>query len=168
MSWTYDSWRNQASPSITTWTDTLVPDVTEIRAIHVTELRTALEKEVTDRGLSSPIWTDPGLAADITYLKAPHVNEPRAYSEQAYQAPCNTDAAVAPIWTDQEATPAMGNRVVGDVTEFRDDHINELRTYINHLQNQCLCDCNAYCCNCNGHCGCNCNGHCGCEDHWVW
>jgi hypothetical protein len=168
MSWTYDSWRGQASPSITSWTDTITADVTKQREVHVTELRTALDKEVTDRGLASPTWEDNPLVVNITKIRAVHINNLRSYSEDAYEAPCNTDSATNPAWTDKEATPVMGNRVEATTTKVRKIHIDELRSYINVLEAQCLCDCHSYCCNCHGHCGCNCNSHCSCEGHAVW
>ena len=168
MAWTYDSDRGQAAPSITTWTDTITPSVTKDREVHVTELRTALSKEVTDRSLSAPTWEDDPLVASTTKIRAVHINNLRIYSESAFAAPCSTDAAAHPSWTDEEPIQAMGNRVEASQTKIRDDHMNELRSYVNTLQEQCLCDCHSYCCNCHGHCGCNCNSHCGCEDHFIW
>ncbi len=46
----------------------LVPRVTVIKAVHVTDLRLAIDQERTRRGLGAFSWTDPVLTPGITVV----------------------------------------------------------------------------------------------------
>ena len=50
---------------------------TVVRAVHVSELRAALNEAYQRMGLASPTFTDPVLAARETELKAVHLSELR-------------------------------------------------------------------------------------------
>lgn len=139
-----------------------------MRDDHVNELRTAIDTELQQRLGDTYSFTDPTITPDVTKVKASHINELRAACEDAEQlAGCATDTASVPTWEDEGGT-AEGNRVEANVTQIRDNHVLELRTYMESLSSQCLCDCHSHCCDCDGHCSCNCNGHCNCEGHWEW
>ena len=62
------------------WTDpTLVSGVTPVQALHLTELRTALDQayQVAGRG-PRPTYTDPTIVAGETIIKASHLIQLRA------------------------------------------------------------------------------------------
>jgi len=60
------------------WTDpVLIPGITPINAIHLTELRTALNDAYLAVGRTPPTYTDPTAAAELI-IKAVHLNELRS------------------------------------------------------------------------------------------
>ena len=61
-----------------TFTDTLIEQVSTIRAIHITELRTALTAVYVAAGQAPPVFTDPTIIPGVTPLKAVHILELRA------------------------------------------------------------------------------------------
>src|SRR5205085_9745939 len=64
--------------------DPLVPGVTPIRAVHLTELRQAIDHLRTIEGLSAASWTNPTIVPGTTVIQAIHVAELRArFSEAA-------------------------------------------------------------------------------------
>ncbi len=101
--------------------DPLVIGVT-IKAVHVTDLRVAIDHERTRRSLAAFAWTDSVLAAGVTHVKIAHLVEMRTALSQAYQAAGRT----LPTYTD----PAI---VVGQVP-VRATHIGELRAAVRALQ----------------------------------
>jgi hypothetical protein len=145
----------------TVWTDSpIVAGTTEIRAVHINELRTAINNEISRRAGGIKSWTDPTLVvppgANPNIVRESHVRELRAAANYAETIDCVTDLAPVQTWTDDPIVP--------DVTPIRATHINELRTYFNQLETQCTCNCdshcacNSQCCNCD-HCGSNCSPH---------
>ena len=58
--------------------DPIVPGVTRIKAIHVTELRTRIDAARTSAGLGRFAWTDPVLIAGVTPVRLTHLLELRA------------------------------------------------------------------------------------------
>jgi len=93
--------------------DPLVAGVTTIKAVHVTELRTAVNQARALGGLGAAAWTDPTLAG--TTVKAVHITELRARLAEARAA---LGLSVA-SYTDPTLT--AGSTVVKAV------HIQELR-----------------------------------------
>jgi len=60
------------------WTDpVLIPGITPINAIHLTELRTALNDAYRSVGRTPPTYTDSTAVAGLI-IKAVHLNELRA------------------------------------------------------------------------------------------
>src|SRR5436309_2435105 len=102
--------------------DPLAAGVTLVKAVHVTDLRLAIDRERTRRSLPSFSWTDPVLVAGVTPVGAIHLAEMRTALTQAYQA-----ALLAPpTYTD----PAIA---AGQVP-VRAAHIAELRAAVLALQ----------------------------------
>src|SRR5262249_25720674 len=59
------------------WTNTLTPQVSVVRAVDVEELRPNLPPAFTGRGFSAPSYTDEPLLAGTTVIRAKHINELR-------------------------------------------------------------------------------------------
>jgi hypothetical protein len=151
-------------PYRSTWTnDPIVPGdqpgPTRVRRIHVDELRTALEWDITARGGARPTWTDT-LTAGATKIRAVHLNELRngVSALVARLSPCGTNTAVASF--------TAPNPMVDTVNKIRAVHIQELRYIISTAEAACYCDCVGHC-SCVSHSYCSCAGmaHCCCQDH---
>ena len=145
----------------TSWTDNpVVANSTIIKATHITELRVAINNEISRRGGIQKVWTDPSLVTPPSpapnIVRESHVRELRSAANYAKSVDCTTDSSSVATWTDDP--------LVAKSTLVRAVHINELRTYINTLEGACLCNCNGHCA-CNGQC-CDCD-HCGshCSPH---
>jgi RHS repeat-associated protein len=101
----------QSTPVFTD--DPLAPGVTPIKAVHITELRDAINQLRTRAGLSAATWTDSQLAGTI--IKAAHITELRAKLDEARLALGLSNAA----YTD----PSLG----AGSTPIKAVHITELR-----------------------------------------
>jgi RHS repeat-associated protein len=90
-----------APQSALTFTDDpLVAGVTPIKALHVTELRDAINQLRSRAGLQAATWTDSPLTGGATSIKATHVTELRARLDEARTAlglsnPAYTDPTLA-------------------------------------------------------------------------
>ena len=102
--------------------DPLVPGTTEIKAVHITELRTRINALRVGCGLSDFAFTDATLTAGSTTTQAVHVTELRTALSQAYVG-CGQSA---PTFTD--ATLTAGSTVIKAV------HIAELRAAVIALE----------------------------------
>ena len=80
---------------------TLIPGLTLLRAVHVTELREAVNAFRAGCGLGALTWSDPQIVPGVTPVKAAHVTELRTALAEAYQACGRT----APLWTDPQIIP---------------------------------------------------------------
>jgi RHS repeat-associated protein len=101
-----------ALPSVT-WTDhPLVPDVTAVKDVHLTELRTAVNAARTAHGLPAASWTSATVAPGVTLIQAVHIAELRTAMGEVYTA----GGATAPTYTDP-IVPTLVRAV----------HLNELR-----------------------------------------
>jgi hypothetical protein len=98
--------------------DPLVVGSTPIKAIHVTDLRLAIDRARARRSLAAFAWTDPVITPGATPIKALHVAQLRTALTQAYQAAGLTP----PSFSD----PALA---VGS-TAVRAAHIAELRAAV--------------------------------------
>jgi len=116
-----DMGRPVGAASFTFTNDPLVAQKMVVKALDITELRSAINTVRAARGLSAFTWTDPTLTAGSTKAKALHLTEMRTALNQAYQAVGRT----APTYTDA----AIG---VG-VTVIKAIHLNELRTAVRGL-----------------------------------
>ena len=92
-----------------------------IKAVYLTELRTAINSLRTARGQLAYSWTDSTLTTGSTQVKAVHLTELRTALNQAYQAAGRT----APTYTDLS--------VVAGTTVIKAVHINELRSAVRAL-----------------------------------
>src|SRR5262245_17456489 len=93
-----------------------------IRAIHVTDLRGAIDVLRTRQGLATFGWTDAVVAPNATVVKRTHLAELRSALAAVYTA----RGLSAPVWTDTTITP--------NVTPIRTVHIAELRAAVLALQ----------------------------------
>jgi len=104
-----------------TFTDDPLTAQTLVRAVHIPELRAAIDSVRVARGLGAFVWTDPTLTPGSTPVRAVHVSELRTALNQAYQAA----GRVLPVYTDPT--------VVAGVTIVKTIHLNELRTAVRAL-----------------------------------
>jgi hypothetical protein len=93
-----------------------------IRAIHVTELRGAIDTLRARQGLAAFGWTDSAIAANATVVKRTHLAELRSAIAAVYVA----RGLSAPAWTDATITP--------NATIIRGVHIAELRAAVLALE----------------------------------
>ena len=96
--------------------DPLTAQTTLIRAVHILELRAAIDSVRVARALAAFAWTDPTLTPGSTPARAVHLTELRTALTQAYQAA----GRALPVYTDPAA--------VAGVTLVEAIHLNELRT----------------------------------------
>ena len=101
---------------------TLTQFASVIRAIHVTELRSAIDTLRARQGLAAFGWTDSAIAANATVVKRTHLAELRSAIAAVYAA----RGLAAPAWTDATITP--------NATIIRAVHIAELRAAVLALQ----------------------------------
>jgi len=97
----------------------LVARSTVVKAVHITELRTAINAARTRNGLAASTWTDPTLTARSTTLKAVHITELRTALNQVY----TRLGRALPTYTD----PTL---VAGQTTS-KAAHVQELRNAVN-------------------------------------
>ena len=98
--------------------DPLVVNSTPVRAIHLTDLRLAIDRARARRSLAPFAWTDPVIALGVTPVKALHVTQMRTALSQAYLAAGRT----APTFSDSSLTAGA--------TFVRAAHIAELRAAV--------------------------------------
>ena len=78
--------------NITYWSETLVPNITRTRSIHINELREAVNRELVRRRVGASTFTDDPIEADSDYVRKTHVDELRTACEDCKNAPdCVTD-----------------------------------------------------------------------------
>jgi hypothetical protein len=103
----------QGGPPVFT-DDPLIPGVTVIKAVHITELRTAVNQARSRASLSAANWAE-NISQSVTLIKAAHIVELRTRLDEARAALFLTPAS----YTD--ATLTVG------VTTVKAVHIQELR-----------------------------------------
>lgn len=94
--------------------DPLVVSTTQVKAAHVTELRTAVNAVRTLASLGAGSYTDPTITATVTSVKAAHINDLRTAINAAR-------AALA------LSTISYGETVTASATTVKASHITELR-----------------------------------------
>ena len=102
--------------------DPLVPGVTPVRAVHLTELRTRINALRTANGLPTFTFTDPILTAGTTGVRGVHLVDLRMALSQVYTALGLTP----PVFADPVIQPGA--------TVVRAVHITELRTAVLALE----------------------------------
>ena len=115
-----ESWMTiQASQSPVTFTDDpLVARATSVKAVHIIELRTAIDAVRAARGLAGYSWADPTLAAAATRVRAAHLVDLRAALDEVYVAAARTP----PFYTDAA--------IVARATLVKAVHLAELRAAV--------------------------------------
>ena len=103
--------------------DPLIPNVTPVRAVHLTELRARIDILRATYGLQPFGWTDPALGPGIL-VKALHLTEMRQALQAAYTAAGRGAEFFIP--TDPVVTPTA--------TPIRATHIQELRQAVVTLE----------------------------------
>lgn len=101
---------------------TLTAGSTPIKAVHVTELRSAINTLRAVNNLAAFSWTDPTLTAGTTPAKKVHMDELRQALNEAYQAAGQS----APGYTDPT--------IVAQQTMIKASHVSELRTAVRALE----------------------------------
>src|SRR5205807_778182 len=94
--------------------DPLVAGTTVVKAVHLTELRTAVNQARAHAGLSAATWTDDPVQATVTPIKVVHITELRTKLNEA-RAALGLSAA---SYTDPNLT-------IGD--SIKAAHVQELR-----------------------------------------
>ena len=56
----------------------IVPGVTPVKAVHITQMRTALSQAYQAAGRTPPTYSEPSLIAGQTPIRAAHIAELRA------------------------------------------------------------------------------------------
>ena len=101
--------------------DPLGAQSTPIKAVHFTELLTAINGLRTQRGLAAATWTGTAPAAGGS-VQGSHLSDLRTALTQAYAAA----GKPAPTYTDPTITAGQ--------TVIKPSHLNELRSYVWGLQ----------------------------------
>jgi subtilisin family serine protease len=86
-----------------------------IKAIHIAELRAAIDEARAAKGLPAYSFTDPLLTAQSTVVRAIHIVELRAALAEAYAV----SGASPPAYTDQTITPGVTTIKAAHITEVR-------------------------------------------------
>jgi len=102
--------------------DPVAAQSTLIQAVHILEIRAAIDSICLARGLATFGWTDPTLTPGSTPVKAVHLTELRTALNQAYQAA----GRATPAYTDPTLVPQR--------TVIKAIHLNELRAAVRALE----------------------------------
>jgi hypothetical protein len=95
--------------------DPLVRRVTVARAVHITELRQAIDELRTRYGLSAFAWTDGAVTAATTQISATHLVELRAALADVFVA----TGRPVPTYTDETITPGVTVVTAAQIVEIR-------------------------------------------------
>lgn len=104
--------------SFTFTNDPLTSQVTPVKAVHITELRQAINTLRSRNGLAAFGFTDPTLTAGVTQVRAVHITDLRTALNPVYDAL----GRARPSYTDP--TISAGQRVIKKV------HIEEIRSAV--------------------------------------
>ncbi len=118
-------WANplaHAQSSFTFTDDPLTSQVTPIKAVHITELREAINSLRSNNGLAAFSFTDPTLTAGVTQIRSLHLTELSTALDEVYDALGQTQ----PTYTDQTIT--SGTTVV------KKSHIDEIRSAVKAVE----------------------------------
>lgn len=112
-----------ASGTAFAWTDTLTAGSTQIRKVHVDELRTSIAAKVVSFGFASPSWTDPTITAGATLIRAVHITELQgqlALISAYFNGWCPAIVPAAPAWNSITAGSSLIR--ASDFTQLRNYH----------------------------------------------
>jgi hypothetical protein len=99
----------------------LVARTTPVKAIHLLDLRSAIETLRARGGLTPFAYNDAGLTPGNTTIRAVHLTDLRTALTQAYQAA-------------GRSTPSFAEALVARETRIKASHISELRTAVRTLE----------------------------------
>ena len=108
------TYENPMPPPVFT-DDPLTSGSTVVKAVHVTELRLAIDALRTRYGLGAFAWTDATLGAGVMPVKAVHVSQLRTALNQAYTAA----GSPAPTYTHTVLTAGTTVITAVDIAELR-------------------------------------------------
>lgn len=94
---------------------TLTAGTTPLKAVHVTELRAAINTLRARYGLAASAWTDASLTAGSTTIKVAHIAEMRT----ALQAACAAAGSTVPVFTNPSLTAGTSIVSATHITELR-------------------------------------------------
>ena len=166
------------STNIPTWPDTITADVTNVRKVHIDDaggsshgLRDYARGEVTRRGLTTAIFADQPLVANVTDIRAQHILDLRTALDNIRSGVGNGGDGTYPCQVDSfGATNNWTDTLITNITSPRAVHITEMRTKVQSLMTACVCETEQcqYCADCGYyygvfHCPCNVNT-CGCNN----
>jgi len=131
----------QCAANTIAFTDpTLTAHGTKHRKVHIDELRTAVNAELTRRGITNVTFTDSTITARSTKIRKIHIDELRAAIDDgikegdcaadSYYCPQDSTAAIS--WTDPTITEHD--------TKQKGSHISELRSTLQALMASCICE----------------------------
>jgi hypothetical protein len=106
---------NPPSNAPTFTDDPLVRRVTVAKAVHVTEMRQAVDELRTRYGLPALVWTDASLAAGATQISAAHLVELRTALADVFVA----TGRPVPTYTDPTITPGVTPVTAAQIAEIR-------------------------------------------------
>lgn len=98
-----------------TFTDNPVTSATTVKAIHITEMRQAIDSLRARFGLSVALWTDSSIVAGVTLVKAVHLTEMRSALDAVYAATHRT----VPTYTYATLTGGATIITSVDIAELR-------------------------------------------------
>lgn len=152
------------------WTDDPLDTTDDVKATHFNELKYYVDVEFTRRGLSPSAGFPPDNMDTEDIIYASDYREIRDHLRTA------SFSTAAGTWDTSipsacgYGSMARGRQVSGvpaNLGYILDETTEEMRTEIDLLRAECLCDCNYSCtCNCN-YCVCNCNHACQCNCNYI-
>ena len=124
------------------WTDVTLNTAIKVKAVHVNELRTAINTEQTRRHVTPFNFGTTRSTANVVTRQ--DTKELRDQIEALY-----------PFTGAWSYTYSTISKIEGAI-------LTEVRANLNDAENDCLCNCNYCTCQCN-YCTCNCNYGCTCN-----
>jgi len=159
----------QCAANVPTWTDTtLTANSTKVRKAHIDGLRTAINNELSRRGINQYTWTDPTVTANSTKVKKSHIDDLRAGLDRIHNGECGTDIYYCPQDSLACASADLTDgTITANSTKVKNTHFSELRTKVATLMASCICEAEycQYCADCGyyyntcSHAGCHCDDH---------
>ncbi len=108
------------------WTDSkIVPRQTQIKAVHITELRALIDSKRFDCGLNFSGWEDAFLAPRFSTIKKVHLDQLRQAVTELSMKEQELKGIVSPI-----APQFTDANIEAKKTLIRAEHINELRDFV--------------------------------------
>lgn len=155
-----------ASNTVTFTDATLTANSIKPRKVHIDELRTAINNELSRRGLSTVSFTDSTVTANVTQVRKIHIDELRTAINKIHTGDCSGDTYYCPQDALTSSTDFTDGTITTNVTEIRNLHISEIRTKISTLMSSCICESEQcqYCADCGyQYSACN-HADCACDD----